>query len=347
MPKIDYIELKNDIKLNNLKNIYCFYGEEKYLIKFYTQKILEKTLNGNKNSFNFINFDGEEINLSLLADALETFPVGNDKKCIIVKNLNLELISKSDFYTFLKIISDIPNFTVLIIQDFLEIRKGENQKILMEQIAKFGIVTEFSAKNLPVEKQAIIWAKEFGKTLSLQNAELLSKICSKNLNTIKNSINKLCFLENNNEISEENIKNLDNIYNKEYSVFDINKAFFSRNYSKVFEIIENLLNKKEEPVMLTVVIASDFIDAYRVKCAQCSGVSLKELSEIFNYKGKEFKLKNVEKNFKNYNIKQLEECIKLLTETDFLLKTARIPAIFLIDELIVKICMSSPDNFQT
>ncbi|MDR1240541.1 MAG: hypothetical protein LBK29_01515 [Oscillospiraceae bacterium] len=332
MPKISYIDLKKSIKSSKLGNFYYFFGKEKFLISYYTKKIIETATGSLKNSFGVKYFYEENMNLNNLSMFLEMFPVGSNKKCAVLRDPEIEDSNKEMFF---KIISNIPDFSILIIQGFSDVNK--NFKILENMILKFGFLVEFSDQNLPIEKQSILWAKKLGKVLSERNARLLSEICGRDLNNIKNNLEKICFSEKLEEISKENIESIINEQDYEYSVFEISKALNLKKYEMVFKIIENLILRKEEPVSILSVIAMQFIDAYRLKCAKLNGISVNKIFEIFDYKNKEFRIENSELNFKNYDIKIIEKCIKILIETDILLKSTQISRKLLLDEMLVKL----------
>ena len=72
--------LKDDIKNNNFKNLYVFYGEEEYLKKFYINKIEETILEDNFKSLNKVVLDGK-IEDDKIVEACETMPFFSTQAC--------------------------------------------------------------------------------------------------------------------------------------------------------------------------------------------------------------------------------------------------------------------------
>ncbi|MDR1364930.1 MAG: DNA polymerase III subunit delta [Oscillospiraceae bacterium] len=336
MPKINYKILKSNIESKNFSNLYYLFGNENYLINYYTKKIIKNSVDS-ENGFNVAYFNIKEENFKKISDFLEIFPVNSSKKCIVLTNF--ENIQKENFDFFIKLISDIPDFSILIIQNYSKNinEKSDNYKSFIAKVLEIGIIVEFLNKNLPVEKQAIVWAKSLGKTLSFQNAKLLSDICQRDLNLIKNNLEKICFSENNNEISENKIKKIHK--DIEYNVFEIDRAIEIKNYSLAFKIIKNLILQKTEPIGILSAISSKFIDIYRIKCAKQQNIDVEKLIETFDYKGKEFKITKAERKSQDFSIEKIGKIIEFLIDADILLKTTRISSSLLLDETIAKLIL--------
>ena len=79
-------ELDKELKQDNLKSLYLFYGEETFLLENAVNKIKKKFGEIIK-GINYINIDDTNIN-ELIAD-IETPAFGYEKKLIIVKNSGL------------------------------------------------------------------------------------------------------------------------------------------------------------------------------------------------------------------------------------------------------------------
>ncbi|MCL2313483.1 MAG: DNA polymerase III subunit delta [Firmicutes bacterium] len=330
MAKINYKILKNDIKLNKLSNLYFLFGEEKFLISHFTYKIIEKVI-GSPESINLIKFNNDFFDFNKILNAIETFPVNSKKKCVIIDS-KFNNMNKNFYEQFLKILQDIPDFCILIIQDFSEEDEVKNQYYLnlLKNISKIGNIVEFKKDKIATERQAILWAKKFNKVLETNEAKILCKRCSYDLNLIKNEIKKLCFFSNEEKISFKTIETFIT-ENQECKIFDLSKAIRNKDAKVALEIVEKLL-KYEEPVKILATISMDFVDAHRINIANKFKIKIEEISKIFNYEKKEFRLKNAEEICKNYEVNQ---CIKALIHADLLIKTTKIFPYVLICELIL------------
>ena len=73
-------------------------------------------------------------------------------------------------------------------------------------------------------------------------------------------------------------------------------AIVAGNYSKAYELLDILFYQNEEPIAILAVLATSYVDMYRVRACIQSGQAVSTLSQYFDYKGKEFKLKNAERD---------------------------------------------------
>ena len=336
MAKINYKVLKKDILSGNLKKLYYFTGEERFFIKNFSNKIFEVCLGEYKNNINFLSFDIEKINIQKLTNAINTFPVNSKKKCILLKGTNFDEMNSDFFDNLFSILNDLPDFCVVIIQDFYEgnNKKSKNYSNFLLKISKISEFCEFKHEIIPCEKQAIIWAKSFGKILSDENSKLLCQKCSYDMQSVKDEIENLRILSRKKEITTQDIEKINVKNKKQNSIFDICKSIKDKNLKLSLEIIDNLILQNEDPMKIFSIICMEFIEAHRVYISLNSGKNSNVLLNIFNYKGKEFKIKNAEYICKIYNI---ENCIKILIHTDFLLKTTNLSKKNLIDKSIVEI----------
>jgi len=65
--------IDNDIKLGQLKKAYLLYGQERYLIRQYRDK-LKKAIVSPDDTMNFTGFEGADINVKEIIDLAETMP---------------------------------------------------------------------------------------------------------------------------------------------------------------------------------------------------------------------------------------------------------------------------------
>ena len=127
MPKITLNELKKHISDKNLNKVYFFQGEE-YLIEYFEEKLKNIIIKKSKNDFDINIFNSQNLNIENLENALETFPIISEKKCVIIHDLPLENWSADEIQKFIEIISDIPDFSILIISNYSEFSKSAKIK---------------------------------------------------------------------------------------------------------------------------------------------------------------------------------------------------------------------------
>ena len=323
MAKISTRNLKKDIKDGIIKNFYYFVGEEFFLMKNFTDKIFSvqnKNFESNsKNSIDFCLFDSEILNLEQIYNAINTFPMISDKKLILITSSNLNEMKQDFFKNFLKILSDIPNFCTVIIQD-TSVQDKKNMQYLefLKKISNISEFAEFKREAVSAQKQAIIWAKKLGKILSIENSKFLCQKCFNDLSSIKALVENISISSNEQEISKNLIEKFLPKFTEKYNVYDISKAIRNKDIVLAIKITEVLLAQNEEANKILSVIISDFTDAFKIKESKKAGISKNEFLKLFNYKGKEFKLNYAEILAKNFDI---EKVLKILLDADIKIKS--------------------------
>lgn len=333
-------ELKSQIKSCKLNNLYLLYGEEKYLISHYTSKLIDVALNGTINDFNFKKFKDSNISVDSLEESIEVLPFLSSKKCIVVSDLELEKFSVTEIKKLKEIVSKIPETTILIISQSnidASIYKSSKWNNFIKLVEKHGNAVNLKKlSRLSLEKQIINWAKKLNLNISQNSVEKLIEYCGDDLLNLRSELEKLSAFADNGEITEDDIELL--VSKKaEANVFDLTKAFSQNNYDRALKILHVLLEKKEEPVAILSLLASNYIDMYRVKVAKNSGVSSNKIAELFDYKRKEFRLTLASKACDNYSLKDLRKYISFLKEIDLKLKSYKDDNKILLEELLVKL----------
>ena len=146
MPEMNYSELKKNVSSENFHKIYFLSGEE-YIVEYFEKLLCDKILGENYSDFDISIFTEENLNLSELSVALETLPIKSAKKCVIIHDLPLDLWKPNETENFIKIISDIPDFSNLIISQLSEItgtKSSTNFKKIQKTILKNGVISNFS-----------------------------------------------------------------------------------------------------------------------------------------------------------------------------------------------------------
>lgn len=333
-------ELKSQIKSCKLNNLYLLYGEEKYLISYYTNKLIDVALYGTITDFNFKKFKASDMSVDSLEESIEVLPFLSSKKCVVVSDLEIEKFNVTEIKKLKEIVSKIPETTVLIISQSnidASTYKSSKWNSFIKLVEKHGNAVNFKKlSRLSLEKQIINWAKKLTLNISQNSVEKLIEYCGDDLLNLRSELEKLSAFADNGEITEDDIELL--VSKKaEANVFDLTKAVSQNNYDRALKILHVLLEKKEEPVAILSLLASNYIDMYRVKVAKNSGVPTNKIAELFDYKRKEFRLTLASKACDNYSLKDLRKYISFLKEIDLKLKSSKDDNKILLEELLVKI----------
>ncbi|MDQ2085940.1 DNA polymerase III subunit delta [Herbivorax sp. ANBcel31] len=249
--------LKEEIKKNNLKNLYIFYGEEEYLKKYYIEKIEDIILKDDVTNLNKIVLDGN-AEVDKIIEACETMPVFSQQKLVVVKKsgkFNKKGGSKSkssENDQLSKYLENVPPYTCLI---FYEESIDKRLKIV-GSIKKNGLLVEFSYSKQPdLVKWVIKVLKSYKKRIDLNTASYLVSISEPGMVEILNEIEKLVSFLGEKENVE--IKDIDKVCTKSIKsrIFDLVDAVAEKKINIALKLLNDMIMLKEPLPKILFMIA--------------------------------------------------------------------------------------------
>lgn len=145
MPQLSEIEFKKQISSGNFARLYFLYGDEKYLIRHYTALLQKKAVEPAFADFNFHQYDGKEVDFDEVAQAAEALPMMSERTLILIKDFAADSLNADASEKFLKLISDIPDTTVILISNpstDVNMKSAKGKKCLpklIRQAARFPL----------------------------------------------------------------------------------------------------------------------------------------------------------------------------------------------------------------
>ncbi len=342
MAQLKETELKKQIKEKAFAPLYFLYGEEKYLISHYAGALVDKVLGKNYSDFNFQSFDGGKAAIDEIADAVQALPMFAERKCVLVKDLNVEALNAGELGKLYQLLEELSETTVLVISQStleMDLKKSSKWKKFITAADKAGAAVLLEKRGeMALEKQLVQWAEKRGCTLTQINAGKIIELCGGDLLTLSNELEKLCAYAEGREITKEDIDLLVT-KNLETTVFVLGNALMSGNYDRAYQQLDLLFYQKEEPVAVLAVLSSNYVNLYRAKAALESGEKTSVLSKDFDYKGRDFLIRNAERDCKRFSIVQLRKSLLLLAQADLALKSGRAEPRTVLEELIGKMVL--------
>lgn len=342
MPEITEAELKKQIEKGDFQTLYLLHGEEKYLVRNYAERLIGKAAGKSFLDFNLQKFDGDAA-VDEIAAAVEALPFLSERKCVSVSDLNVEAKSAQELSKWNELISNIPETTVLVIflpSVGIDYRKSSKWKSFLNAVGKYGVTVQLKQREGPeLEKLLCTMAAKRYCDLSRQDAAHLIFLCGKNLQTLVNELEKLCSYVGSGAITKKEIDLL-TARNMETTVFILSKALLSGEYDRAYHLLDQLFYQNEEPILILAALSSAYLDLYRVRAAVQSGENASYPGKIFpEYKGKEFRLRNAERDGKKMSLEILRASLDVLLETDLALKSSRISDRVLLEKMIAKLLL--------
>ena len=345
MARLNEQDLKLQIKENQLSNAYFIYGEEGYLKQFYVNKLTDILVDKTFRDFNLHSFNGKKTPLDDILKDADMLPMMSEYNLILVCDYPFDK-SAADVDMIKEYLADVPPSTVLIFwYDNIEvdIKKNSKWKNVEAAFSKAGASVNLEKRSEgELVKLLVSGCKKRGAVLSSDNARYLISVSGSDIKTLLNETEKLSSYAQGQEITKQIIDKLA-VKSLQAKVFDLSKAIVRGDYEKAYSVLNTLFEAKEEPVSVLAVISNCFIDMYRVKCAKIAGESFDDVANYYNYKGREFALRNASRDCANLSVNQLRKSLDVIMQADNSLKSTSTDSRLILEEMMVKLLLISKE----
>ncbi|MCL2633413.1 MAG: DNA polymerase III subunit delta [Oscillospiraceae bacterium] len=330
--------LSKELKQNIIKNLYFLYGKEAYLVDLYTTRILKKCLTEQEYDFNLIKFSGNP-ELNQLNESVQAVPVFAEKRVVVINDLDIEKLDNAALDDLMKILSSIPETTVIIISITgfeTDIKKAKVKKVIaIANTVEFEKMTEAKTADMIMKRVA-----RLGCVISKDNASYIARLCLRNLTLIGNETDKLCaYLNYSGEITRKEIELLIT-KQLEAGVFALAAEITSRRGTGAMRLLDELISLGNPPVNIMSALSITFIDFYRAKLGINSGRTAAEIVSDFNYpKNRAWAVGKAMGAVSRQSIVQIRQCVIVLCDTDYKLKSSRVDERIIMERAIAELLM--------
>lgn len=318
---------------------YLFYGKEKYLIENAVGYLINKYVKGTE-AFNYTKFKGSEIKPEDIISACETYPVMNDKKVVLVRDV-VDFLGENDlkdsFYDFLDNLSD---FVILIFWDTGSLKKTTKFYKFFKKKDRDMDFAKLSPADLNnfIKGYFIRKGKEIGPSelaLFISESGYNSKNEDVSLLDLKTEMDKISAHAKGKKILREDISSsiTENI---DTNIFKFLDAMMGRRSEEALKELHNLYKLGEPSLRIFTMIIRQVKNFLSYKILSTKNISQADIMNKMEVKKYEFgKIKSFEKNFtKEFLIDFYEDLIR----SDELFKTSSIDEKLIMETLIIKYC---------
>lgn len=345
MAKIGEKELKLQIKNKEFSNAYFIYGEESYLKEFYVNKLKESVVEPAFADFNFHQYNGKDTSLDDILKDAEMLPMMSSYVFILVSDYPFG-DSKNDCETIKEFLTDLPETTVLVFyfnNVTVDLKKNAKWKAIESAFAKYGSSVNLEKRSEgDLVKLLVSGCKKRGAVLTPDNARYLISISGSDIKTLLNETEKLSSYVNGGEITKDIINKLA-VKCLQARVYDLSKAIVKGDYNTAYSMLDTLFAMKEDSISILSVISGCYVDMYRAKCAKIAGEPVEDVGNYYNYKGREFALRNAMRDCTALSVDQLRKSLDVLMQADNALKSTGADKRLVLEETLVKLLLVSKE----
>lgn len=343
MPALTETELKKQVESGSLQSLYVLWGEEKYLVKKAARKLVKKAAGAQFPEFNCNEFTNDS-GIDAIADAALALPFMAERKCVAVSDFNLEEKNAAELSKLSELLSGLSESTTLVFYyptlEF-EPKKSAKWRNFLKEAGGVGVTVSCGRReNADLQKLLMREAEKAGCTLSRTNASVLTEYVGNDLNALLMEMQKLCAYANGAEITRKMIEELVP-KSMETTAFLLANALVAGNYEKAYGCLDLLFYQNEEPIAVLGALSASYVDMYRVSEALQSGLPGTAPSSYGEYRGKEFRLRNAERNARGLSTEALRKSLDLLLEIDLALKGSKLSARIVMDGLVAKLLLAA------
>ena len=317
------LELKNNIKEQNIGGAYIFCGEEDYLKKYYLSEIVKICCPDEAFSlFNRVTFDGADISIADISEALKSPPMMGDFKLIEWKYPDLEGASESEKKALEAIADEIKDYPYAVFVIFADI-DGFNpgtakrpSKGAQRFSKKFNLINFEKS----TDAQLISWLKRHFDSMSIAtDPETLSALIFRSghsMEVLKNEVIKLAAYAKANGLSAITRAEVDFVAapTLECDAFALSTAITDKNRDKAFFALSDMAQRRMEAGAVLATLSRAFGELVTVAHLLEEGKDAKDIETALGWN--QYKIKICISSAKKWGRAKLSEAMARLRFLD-------------------------------
>ncbi len=279
--------LTAQMKAQTAGKCYILCGEEEYTKDYYAKQLLKRAENGPLPEFNLITFNGKTLSAFELATAMAELPYMSDYKLIYISDIEFSKLTANAVNDLIAELNNIPeyiNVVFVLRSDELPLKiidKKEKAPVseLLAFVEEDGLIVNFEAQTgLKLKK----WVKRHfdaaSTDISEDALEAMISICGEDMYTLNGEANKLVAYCMGRAVTRNDVEKVC-CSNKSFRIYDLTKALTARNFAKIHEIYNLLIQDGASPFMIINMLSSCITEMTVVKSGLEEGKSITEIAK--------------------------------------------------------------------
>jgi len=259
--------LKQAISQNTPDSLYLLWGEEDYLREYYLERLKTLLLPKGLEGMNHTRLTGGKAELSALAEAVDALPVFCPRRLVEVRDFDLYKAPADTRDRLGAMLGDLPDTCCLVFVMTDPAFKPDKRTKLHAAVQAAGTSVEFKKQG---QADLVNWIrrrfKACGKEIERQDAEYLIFYCGGLMTGLISEIEKLAACATGNRVTRKDIDAaavpvLDAV------VWNLTDALTRRDFDCAVKTLGELLQMRENPIMLLSVIGNQMRKLYTARLA--------------------------------------------------------------------------------
>ena len=292
--------ISEHIKTENYKNIYLLYGDEKYLVNQYKNRLKDAIIGDD--SINYGYFEGGKIDTREVISMCDTMPFFSERRLVIVENSGFLKSANEDLANYLK---NVPEYLIII---FVEEEIDKRNRIF-KLISDKGYACEMKYQSESTLSKWVdgLLAKDNKKIERAALALLLDK-CGVEMTNIYSEMEKLiCYCLDKEIITVADVDAICTV-RTENKIFDLVTAIATHKQKQALDLYYDLLTLREAPMRIMFLITRQFNLLLQVKELAAHNIDNKTMASKMGVAP--FVVGKCLAQAKNFTIEKLKEALE-------------------------------------
>lgn len=316
-----------DIKNGQLNHIYLLYGEERYLIRQYRDKLKKAIIDPN-DTMNIASYEGADIDVKDLIIAADTMPFFAERRLILVQDSKL---FKKNTDALAEYFENIPDTTYFV---FVEDEVEEKTKIF-KAANKIGTTVKFTTPKEEILRKWIIGriGKE-GKDITQAAYQSFIEKTGTDMENIEKELEKLiCYTMDKKAIEAADVEAVttEQISSKIYELVNI---ISNHQQKQALDMFYDLLSQKEKPSRILYSLTKHFDTLLTIKIMSSQGFNTREMEDRTGLK--DWMIRKYQGQIRAFSIEQLKKAVQDGVEYETAIKTGHLEEQLAVELFIIE-----------
>ena len=323
--------LYKQLKSGEFSPVILLFGEEEYMVRFFTKRILDRTVPEEDRLMNFARLEGADATPDRIRESVETYP--------FMGNMRVTLVVDSDWFSGKKgdgegqdrlksVLGKVPAGSLLVFSE----KRVDKRSVLYKAVQKAGMAVELSQLS---EADGVRFlariAAGWKKRLDEPTARFFLKRVGGDMMYQELELEKAASLSGERPvITREDIMAVCTPQTED-TVFRMTDALGERNPRLAMRVYESLIDANEAPQRIFFMLAQQFRRLYRTKLAKQAGMDDAGIAEFAGISPKAVWI--YDKQQRRFSADQLADMLRLLVDLDEKTKTGLLET----DDAILKV----------